>query len=44
MSPTCQKQTFHRSLDHLLRALDWRVRDVEAERLDGLEVGVQFIS
>jgi hypothetical protein len=42
VSAQWQYQTFRRSLDHLLRAADWRIRDVEAERLGGLEVGVQF--
>ena len=39
---TIKKQTFRRSLDHLLRAPDERIWDVEAERLGGLEVDVEF--
>ena len=42
MSAKCQKRTCHNSLDHLVRAPNGRVGDVEAKRLGGLKVDVQL--
>jgi hypothetical protein len=38
MSAKCQYRTFRHSFDHLGRTPDYRVGDVDAKRLYGLQV------
>jgi hypothetical protein len=42
MSALCQKRTSAASFDHIVREREQPVRNLEAERLRGLEVDGQF--
>ena len=44
MSAKCQYRTFRHSFDHLGRTPDYRVGDVDAKRLYGLQVSLPLLS